>query len=129
MCGEAGYVTLEALQNELTTQAWAGLKDPDSTLSKVLLSDAFKSSDQGINFTTLMLFALIHCAGSPLDKTNVFFCVLQDGGFDKHPIISAGDKDFQPNFKKLCLLVTQDVFQFANDFGDFPTPYSDVEIR
>ena len=102
-------------------------------LSRVLLSDAFKAEKQTdpshVDFTALMLFALVHAAGKPLDKTNVFYCLLQEGGFDKHPMISAGDKDFEPTFKTLCLLVTTHVFSCAEAFGDYPSPYSPEEVQ
>ena len=58
-------------------------------LGKTLLSENFKdasknqSADQ-IDVVYLKCFALIHCSGKPIDKTNAFYEVLQDGGFEKH---------------------------------------------
>ena len=42
-CGEANYVTLEALAAQMKTAAWKDLKNPESTLSQFLLSEAFKN--------------------------------------------------------------------------------------
>ena len=61
----------------------------------------------------LKCFALMHCSGKPIDKTNAFYCILQDGGFEKHTQISAGDKDFAPVFDKMCAFATTDIFDFA----------------
>ena len=63
--------------------------------------------------TYLKCFALIHCSGKPIDKTHAFYEVLQDGGFERHAQISAGDKDFAPVFDKMCSFVTKDVFDLA----------------
>ena len=87
-------------------------------LGKTLLSENFKDasknqSDDQIDVVYLKCFALIHCSGKPIDKTNAFYEVLQDGGFEKHTQISAGDKDFAPVFDKMCSLVTMDVFKLA----------------
>ena len=60
---------------------------------------------------------MIHCSGKPIDKTNAFYCILQDGGFEKHTEISAGDKDFAPVFDKICAFSTTDVFKFALETG------------
>ena len=40
--GAEGYVTLETLRAELATPAWKDLEDENSTLSRFLLSPAFK---------------------------------------------------------------------------------------
>ena len=89
-------MTLPALRKHLSSQAWAPLSDPNSALSKTLLSSAFKKkgTDGGINgdasaadqidVESLKSWALLHCTGKPVDKAHAFFCVLQDGGFEKH---------------------------------------------
>ena len=87
-----------------------------------MLSPAFKDAGKGtgedqIDADRLKVFALLHCSGKPIDKTNAFFCVLQEGGFEKHEQISAGDKDFIPVFDKICAFVTKDVFKMALDAG------------
>ena len=41
-----GFVTLESLSEVLTSPAWAQLKDLESTLAKVLLSDVFKETER-----------------------------------------------------------------------------------
>jgi len=88
-CGEQGFVTLEALSNHLTSPSWQALKDPRSTLSKTLLSAAFKDekksqSAEQIDVTCLRVWSLLHCSGKPIDKTNAFYCILQEGGFERH---------------------------------------------
>ena len=45
--GEQGYVTIEALKDELTTPAWKDLEDPESTLCKLLKTEMFKDAKKG----------------------------------------------------------------------------------
>ena len=78
-CGRKGWVTLPHLYVKLNTEPWATLFDQNSILSKMLLSDVFKS-DVTLNTTRdssarqsksldkisvdfLVLFALLHCLG------------------------------------------------------------------
>ena len=49
-----------------------------------------------------MIFALINCAGKPVEKADVFYAMLQEGGIEQHKVISANDKDFKPLFHKMC---------------------------
>lgn len=63
----------------------------------------------------------MHCSGKTIDKTNALFCILQDGGFERHEIISAGDKDFIPVFNKICEFATCDVFKLAYLTGSVAT--------
>ena len=39
--------------------------------------------------------------------------MLQEGGFEKHEFITAGDKDLDPVWDKICDFATKDVFDFA----------------
>ena len=60
------YVTIQALQKALPTDAWRPLTDPDSRLSQTLLSEQFKDPRQGqsaaqIDVQYLKMFALLHC--------------------------------------------------------------------
>lgn len=76
----------------------------------------------------LKIFSLMHCSGKMIDKTNAFFCILQEGGFEKHEQISAGDKDFIPVFDKLVRFATVDVFALAEATGSVsPKIYSEEE--
>jgi len=134
-CGEQGFVTLASLRAQLTTPSWKPLEDPNSVLGKVLLSDSFKdekksqAADQ-IDVDRLKCFSLIHCSGKPIDKTNAFYCILQDGGFEKHTQISAGDKDFAPVFDKMCSFVTTDVFKLALMVGSVEAhTYTEDEMK
>ena len=121
-CGETGFVTLATLREQLKTPSWKPLDDPNSALSKTLLSSAFKNSTKNqeadqIDADWLRVFALLHCSGKPIDKTNAFYNILQEGGFEKHAEISAGDKDFAPVFDKICAFSTTDVFELALETG------------
>ena len=59
----------------------------------------------------------MHCCGNFKQKARELFCVLQDGGFEKHPQITAGDKDLDPVFEKICTFATNDVFMFSQQAG------------
>lgn len=67
---------------------------------------------------------MLHCSGKPIDKANSLFCILQEGGFESHEEIAAGDKDFNPVFDKICAFSTIDVFQFAKESGFAEELYS-----
>ena len=129
--GEQGFVTLNSLSKVLITAAWADLSDPESSLSKMLLSPSFKNAKSGqteeqIDKDYLILFGLLHCidSKSPFDKSVGLYEVLQDGGLEKHERISAGDKDFKPTFYKLCSFATSDIFKVS----DVEVEYSDDEV-
>ena len=64
---------------------------------------------------SLILFGILHCAGSPKDKTEVLYGVLQDGGQEKHKHITAGDKDMVPTLTKLILSSTVHVIQLMQE--------------
>lgn len=125
-CGGSGFVTLEQLRKVLPTPAWADLLDTESVLSKVLLSPQFKDSKKGtgpdqVDADTLKMFSLLHCniakPKKSRDKAIAFYGILQEGGLSAHEQISAGDKDFAPVFKKLCTLVTVDLFELTEACG------------
>jgi len=97
-----------------------------------LLSPAFKNdkknqTEDQIDAEWLKVFSIVHCRGTPLDKTNAFYCVLQDGGFEQHEEIAAGDKDFEPVWIKICHFATIDVFKFAFDAGFTTVTYTEEE--
>lgn len=119
-CGNDGYVTLDALSTELTTDAWNGLSAPDSMLAKFLTSSVFnKGSPDKINSEYLRIFGILHCAGSKSERAVRFFNILQEGGLEVHEHITAGDKDTAPVFEKMCGLATWEIFAFTaqNDFA------------
>lgn len=128
-CGGEGFVTLSALAKQLSTPAWAGLDDENSVIAGVLLSDEFKNPKKGhqadqIDKDYLMIFGLINCIDkrTPMEKARGFYEVLQEGGFERHEQISAGDKDFEPAFDKILALATVDLMGLANLKG---VEYSD----
>ena len=69
----------------------------------------------------------MHCVGTNMDKAKAMYLILQEGGFERHDQISAGDKDFEPAFKKLCTLASSELFAIAGDLG-VACPYSDDDI-
>ena len=104
-CGDAESVTLAALRARLETPAWRTLEDEESTLSKFLLSAAFKDEGQAqdqVSVQSLKIFALLNCPGKIPDKAEHLYNMLQDGGLEAHAQISANDKDLVPVFEKIC---------------------------
>jgi len=82
-------VSLWSLRKALPTAAWIDLTKPQSPLAQVLLSAPFKDeskgqSDEQIDVDILKVWSLLHCAGKPADKTRALYCILQEGGFEKH---------------------------------------------
>ena len=75
-CGEYGFVTFEALRQELSSSAWAGLWTPTSTLYRLLSSEMFRSEEGFIETEALKVFGLLHCHGDPMDKAKHFYCLL-----------------------------------------------------
>ena len=106
----------------------------DSKLSKMLLSDAFKNpakrhtADQ-IDKDSLLIFGQLHCVDHlvPRDKALNLYELLQEGGPSVHSSISAGDKDFPIVFKKICALVSTDLFKMAS--ADIENMYAGDERK
>ena len=55
----------------------------------------------------------MHCSASSEDKANEMFRILQEEGLEKHKHISAGDKDMNIVWDKMCEFATIDVFAFS----------------
>lgn len=96
----------------------------------MLLSDAFKDEEKGmapdqIDVTYLMCMGLLHCQGKPKEKAEVFYNILQDGGFQSHTYISAADKDLEPAFKKMVMLSTTHLFEWAKEMSQVECPFED----
>ena len=64
-----------------------------------------------------------------MDKAKALYCLLQDGGFERHTQISAGDKDFEPVFETICKLTTGNIFDLAKDAGAAGDIYTQTEIK
>ena len=129
----APFTTLQALRKALPTDAWRGLLDPESPLSKTLLSEFFKSeghaADQ-IDVSYLQMFSLLHCYNKKkIEKATALYTILQEGGLEAHEQISAGDKDIIPVFTKLCQFVTSDIFALANTNGGASNIYLEAECK
>lgn len=125
-------MTIAALRKFCLTDAWAQLDAADSKLVKVLLSEAFKDQEKGqaynqIDATFVLCYGLLLCSGTPREKAEVFYGILQEGGLTVHKFISAADKDLPPAFEKLCLLSTVHLFDFAYEFTGVECPYSEAD--
>ena len=62
------------------------------------------------------MFGLLHCYDHPKKpnhKAEGWYEILNDD-LDKHTHISANDKDLKPAFKKMCALVTTELFDLAH---------------
>ena len=122
--GDSGFVTIDSLKAEFTTQAWNELKEPGSPLIKILTSPTFKNpkenhTEEQIDVDFLKLIGLFHCAGKPRDKAIAFYGILQDGGLEKHKFISAQDKDLNPIFEKMCAISSWELFEIGESVGEF----------
>ena len=111
------------MRNHFKTPAWADLENENSVLAKLLLSSAFKNDSKGLSpdqicTQALVLFAILNCQGKTADKTEHFFNEIQEGGTAVHKQVSAGDKDMEPVFEKICGLASFELFQFPNSFAD-----------
>ena len=93
-CGSNGYVTIAALRKFCVTQAWEQLDAADSKLVKCLTSEAFKDQEKGqaynqIDTSFLMCYGVLLCSGTPREKAEVLYGILQEGGMAAHKFISA----------------------------------------
>jgi len=60
----------------------------------------------------------LNCYGDAKRKVEVLFNILQDGGVNNHPMISASDKDFPPFWNNLLNFATLYLFELAEkNFG------------
>jgi hypothetical protein len=121
--GAEGSVSLASLSEVFDSPAWAPLKDSNSVLAKLLLSETFKDAEKGteadkIDVDTLKCFFLFHAQGKERAKAVALYNILQEGGLEAHDQITATDKDFKPNFIRLCSLATKDIFKLAHELGE-----------
>ena len=79
-------------------------------------------TDGKLDILTLQVFGLLHCSGQLSDKADVFYNMLQEGGYQKHPSISSGDKDIPIVFQKMCDLSTKDIFSIMESFETAKQP-------
>jgi len=119
-CGSDGWVTVKALREQLNNEHWAALDNPDSTLVKILQSQAFKDNEadpaqteEQIDYKTLATYSILNCFGDAKNKVEVFFNIIQDGGVNNHPMVSASDKDFPPFWNNLLMFATLYLFEFT----------------
>ena len=107
-CGGEGFVTRAALARQFNTPVWSGLKNADSKLSKFLVEWMCDDDDKSkLSYESLAIFGILHCKDkkNKKEKAISLYNLLQDGGVEKNPQISAQDKDFEP--------VTNKLFRFA----------------
>ena len=133
--GEEEWVSFDRLAEELDTPLWKKVADPSSDIRKLLEHDAFQGENsdlsQGrIDKNKLIMFGLLNCVGNkkPMSKARALYCILQDGGFEQHEQISAGDKDYKPAFTDLVRLATKDVFSLAKANDDVEEVYSESDV-
>ena len=127
--GGEGFVNLDALQEEFTTDAWVGLSDPESPLNKLLKSSLFvtsKCKEGQVQADRLKLFGLLHCQGAVSDKAKYLLAQFQ-GGFDKAEWVSAGDGDITPAITSLCAMSAWGLFEIAGE-KEFVTNYYKDDI-
>ena len=110
--GNEGYVRIEDLISNFTTPAWRDLKKADSDFRKLLETNAHNSG-KGIDYEFLVIMALLHCrdAAKPVEKAIALYGLLQEGGAEKHHMISASDKDWKiiiPALFKAAISVPMD---------------------
>ena len=63
-----------------------------------------------------------------MKKAKAFFCILQDGGFEVHEQIAAGDKDFQPAFKTFMDIAIKDIQDCAQAVDSVEKVYGDEDL-
>ena len=107
--GDGTTVTIESLQTCFVTPAWTELKKDGSRIMKLLNSSVFKNDGEAIDVNNLLLFGFLNCPGSVEDKSELLYTIFQDGGKEKHPCLSAMDKDVSPVISKLIHLCTLDL--------------------
>ena len=133
--GEEEFVTFEALAQELNTPLWKSVNTDGSALKKLLEQPCFQSehsdlSQQQIDKTKLIIFGLLNCvdAKKPVKKATAFYNILQDGGFDAHAEIAAGDKDFKPAFKAFVEIAGKDIMDAARATDGIECPYTEDDF-
>ena len=81
--GDGTFVTIEALRQQFKTSAWADLKKDDSRITKLLKHAVFADENGNISVDKIILFAVLNSAGNPLNRSEVFYIILQEGGVEK----------------------------------------------
>ena len=135
-CGSNGFVTVDLLSAELNSLAWADLKDKSSVFYKFITSDIFKNPSNSyqsnrndiIDKHFLVMFALLHCAGTFEEKAKHFITLLEEHGVVKNGFIIASDQDFIPLFNQLCGLASFDLFAATSHLDTVDSIYSQEEI-
>ena len=120
-------VTIAQLASVFTTPAWAGLKDANSTLCKVLAHPLFRNDNHVENQVStdyLKIYALLHCPGTVANKVRYLYDLLQEGGTARHQFITSVDKDFIPVMTKFITFATKDIFTIAEEVGNVKNQYT-----
>lgn len=121
------------MSEHFITDAWkAKLGEADSSLCKMLGTSQFQDQDQGlteeqITFMYLAIYGFLNCVGKPAEKVEILFNILQDGGIDSNPNISASDKDYSPTMVKLFRFATLDLFTIAEFTMNIKNEFTDEE--
>ena len=88
---------------------------------------ANKHMKEQIDADYLRIFGLLHCPGNIKEKALKLFCLLQEGGPQKHLVITASDKDIPIIIDKLLLFATVESLALASEFGGVEQIYSQDE--
>ena len=67
--------------------------------------------------------------GKKVPKARALYGILQEGGMEKHTVISAGDKDLQPTFDKFCQFASRDIIKAAHQHGAMGDVYTEEELE
>lgn len=113
--GDGSTVTLEALRAVFTSEAWAELKQDDSRITKLIKSPVFRNTKGLIDANWLILFGFLNCPGDIEYKSEALYSVMQEGGHNKQPYLSAKDKDISPVLTKLVHLCTLELIQLMQE--------------
>ena len=133
--GEGTTVSIDALADEMGTGLWLSAKK-DGPTRQLLSQSMFQGEDSDISAGTvdaekLLIFGLLNSVDAkvPIKKARAFFCILQDGGFETHAEIAAGDKDFIPAFKSFMHLTLHDLQEAAKATGGVDAVYDEDELN
>ena len=94
--GDEEVVDLQQLAAVFNTQAWRGLKDKTSKVRQFLDQFETEQGSGSYDYEILVIIGLLYCKDQrkPKDKAMALYNLLQDGGKEKHPQITANDKDW-----------------------------------
>ena len=134
--GDNDWVSFDDLATELNTTLWKKVTDGSSALRKLLEQPAFQGENSDLDLgridkNKLIMFGLLNCVDSkkPMAKAKGLYCILQDGGFEKHDQIAASDKDYVPTFTDIVNLAGKDLFAAAKVVDDVDQVFDESDVE